>query len=181
MRVIDVPPSTPSTININIPNVPFYSQFEDITSQKWQKVACGVVSLAMVIDYYKPAVSVDKLLNQAVASGAYNKSLGWMHKGIIDLSKKYGLKGIAYDLTKSTRDAAYSQFKNSLNTGPVIASVHYKIDPKNPVPHLIVIDAIKNGIVYYNDPAAKSGKKEISVANFLKAWKQKFIVLRPVA
>ena len=59
-----------------IPDVPFYSQFKDITSSSWQKVGCGVTSLAMVIDYYKPdAVSVNTLLKQGITSGSYQKQL----------------------------------------------------------------------------------------------------------
>jgi predicted double-glycine peptidase len=64
--------------------------------------------------------------------------------------------------------------------GPVILSVHYKFDPKSTIPHLVVIDAVDNGVVYYNDPAAKTGEKQISVTNFLKGWKKKVIVIRPV-
>jgi ABC-type bacteriocin/lantibiotic exporter with double-glycine peptidase domain len=42
-----------------------------------------------------------------------------------------------------------------------------------------VINGISNDIVYYNDPAAKTGKLTISVEDFLKAWKKRFIVVRP--
>ncbi len=178
--MLAVPPPQ-STISISIPNVPFYSQFADISSPKWQKVGCGIASLAMVIDFYKPAVSVDKLLTQGISLGAYNSAIGWSHQGLISLSAKYGLKGIAYELSSLSQSSAFSKFKKSLATGPVMASVHYKMDPKNPIPHLVVIDAIKNGIVYYNDPAASMAKKQISVASFLKAWKQNFIVIRPIA
>lgn len=163
-----------------IPDVPFYSQFKDITSQKWKKVGCGVTSLAMVIAYYKPdTVSVDKLLSQAVAAGAYQNNAGWTHQGLILLSKRYGLDGKAYDLSGSTQSAALAEFKALVNDGPVIVSVHYKFDPKNPIPHLVVIDGVRGDDVYYNDPAGLAGEKSISMSQFLKAWKQRFIVIRP--
>ena len=163
----------------DVPEVPFYSQFKDITSPKWQKVGCGVTSLAMVVDYYKPAVSVNKLLEQGIAGGAYLQNAGWTYKGLIQISQKYGLDGVSYDLGKKSADAAFTQFKNDLKGGPVIASVHYKFDPKSTIPHLVVINGIKDGVLTYNDPAAKTGAKQISTADFLKAWKKRYIVVRP--
>lgn len=163
-----------------IPDVPFYSQFADIKAPEWQKVGCGVVSLAMVIDYYDlTTVSVNELLKQGVANGAYLKSAGWTYGGLISLGNKYGLDGGSYDLAKLSEKDAFAKFKTFLKDGPVIASVHYKFDPKSTIPHLVVIDGIDKDIIYYNDPAAKTGSKTISVADFLKAWKKRFIVVRP--
>jgi uncharacterized protein YvpB len=165
---------------VTIPNVPFYSQFKDITSPKWQKVGCGVASLAMVIDYYNPdAVSVNALLARGIAAGAYSDA-GWTYTGLISLSKKYGLDGNAHDLSGIDSTSALSKIKSFLNGGPVIASIHYKFDPKSTIPHLVVINGIKDEVVYYNDPAAKTGEKQISVSDFQKGWKKRFIVIRPI-
>ena len=169
------PPPLPT-----VPAVPFYSQFEDITSPVWQKKGCGITSLAMVIDYYEPAVSVDTLLAQGIAKGAYIKNVGWSYNGLIAVGKKYGLDGDSYDLKALSSKGAFAKFKRFLDDGPVIASVHYKFDPKSSIPHLVVIDGIKGDVIYYNDPAAKTGELQISVADFLKGWKQRFIVIRPV-
>ena len=176
-----VVPIAPSALiaTTSIPDVPFYSQFKDITSPTWQKVGCGVTSLAMVIDYYKPAVSVNTLLKQGIAEGAYLKSAGWTYKGLIGLAEDYGLSGSSYDLGASSNDVAFAKFKDHLQDGPVIVSVHYKFDPKSTIPHLVVIDGIEGDTLYYNDPAAKAGEKQISVEDFLKGWKKRFIVIRP--
>ena len=164
-----------------IPDVPFYSQFKDIQSPKWQKVGCGVTSLAMVINYYKPeTVSVNALLKRGVAAGAYAPNAGWIYAGLISLSHKYGLDGTYYDLSKLDTETAFGRLQDILKEGPVILAVHYKFDPKSTIPHLVVINGIKDGVVYYNDPAAKVGEKQISVENFLKAWKKKVIAIRPV-
>lgn len=134
----------------------------------------------MVIDYYRPdAVSVDTLLKQGIASGAYLTNAGWTYAGLIDLAKKYGLEGSAHDMGALASTTALARLKGYAEDGPVIASVHYKFDPKSTVPHLVVIDGIADDIVYYNDPAAKTGEKQISVANFMKGWKKRFIVIRP--
>ena len=162
-----------------VPQVPFYSQFQDIKEVPWQKVGCGITDLAMIIDYYKPAVSVNTLLTQGIAAGAYLQSAGWTYQGLISLGKKYGLDGTSYDLAKSDSAAAFNQFKKYLQDGPVIVSVHYKFDPKSTIPHLVVINGIVGDTLYYNDPAAKTGEKQISVADFLKGWKKRFIVMRP--
>lgn len=177
---VTVVPYNATTSTVTIPDVPFYSQFKDITSSSWQKVGCGVTSLAMVIEYYKPeTVSVNTLLNQGITLGAYQQKNGWSHQGLISLSKKYGLDGNSHDVSKLSRKAALSQFKGYLDDGPVIVSIHYKFDPKSTVPHLVVINGIKDGIVYYNDPAAKVGEKTITEDKFLNGWKRKFIVVRP--
>lgn len=161
--------------------VPFYSQFKDIQSPKWQKVGCGVTSLAMIIDYYKPdTVSVNTLLEKGVARGAYDKNAGWIYVGLIGLSQDYGFDGDFYDFKKLDSKEALEQFREYSKGGPVIASVHYKLDPQNPIPHLIVVSGINDETVYYNDPAAIEGGKEISVDDFLKAWKKRFIVIRPI-
>jgi uncharacterized protein YvpB len=168
-----------SVSSSTIPVIPFYSQFQDITSLKWQKVGCGVVSLAMIIDYYMPStVSVDILLGQGIEAGAYTNA-GWSYAGLISLSKKYGLDGSAYDLGGSDAKTALARIQSALNSGPVIASIHYKFDPKSTIPHLVVINGIDNDIVYYNDPAANAGAKQISVTDFLAGWKKRFIVIRP--
>lgn len=160
-------------------NVPFYSQFTDISASEWKKVGCGIASLAMVIDYYKPAIPVDTLLEQGIASGAYLDSAGWTYKGLINIGKKYGLNGTSYDLAGGDSKAALATFESYLSEGPVIASVHYQFDPASTIPHLVVINKIEGDVVYYNDPAALSGGKHISVETFMKAWKKRFIVIRP--
>ncbi len=169
----------PMSVPMMVPDVPSYSQFKDIQSPPWQKVGCGITSLAMIIDYYTPdAVSVDALLKQGIAAGAYDYSAGWIYQGLINLGKKYGLEGAYHNLSALSAQDAFAQFKEYLKDGPVILSVHYKFDPKSTIPHLLVVDGIKDGVVYYNDPASSRGQKHIAVADFLKGWKRKVIVLR---
>jgi ABC-type bacteriocin/lantibiotic exporter with double-glycine peptidase domain len=166
----------------SIARVPFYSQFKDITSSKWQKVGCGIADLTMIVDFYKPgATTVNNLLQQGIAAGAYDYNAGWIYAGLIGLSKKYGLDGAYYDLTKLGAKAAYARLEGELAKGPVIASVHYKFDPASTIPHLVVLNGIKDGQVYYNDPAASAGGRVISKAAFQRAWKQKIIAIRPVS
>lgn len=170
---------TSTQVALHVASVPFYSQFADITSPKWQKVGCGIASLAMVLDYYASSTPVNTLLGQGIAVGAYSKN-GWTYTGLISVAKKYGFYGKIFDLGKSDSKKAFDEFKKQLKNGPVIASVHYKFDPKNPIPHLVVINSIEDNTISYNDPAAKGGDRKISTADFLKAWKKRFIVIRPL-
>jgi predicted double-glycine peptidase len=161
-------------------NVPFYSQFTDISAVKWQKVGCGIASLAMLIEYYEPGeVSVDKLLDEGIASKAFLEDAGWTHSGLANLVNKYGLKGKPFDYSSNSMESAYAKLNTSLEEGPVMASVFYTFDPKSPIPHLVVINSIDGDIVYYNDPSDKSGNRSISSTKFKKAWKKRFIEVRP--
>ena len=162
--------------------VPFYSQFSDITATKWQKVGCGIASLAMLIDFYEPkAVTVDELLQEGIDAGAYQNDAGWSHAGLIGLSKKYGLNGESHDLGASNMDTAFATLKDELEKGPVMASVHYTFSPTNPIPHLVVVNGVSDGMVFYNDPAEKAGGHSISIAKFQGGWKKRYIDIRPVS
>lgn len=177
-----MPVSAPTEIAIShIPSVPFYSQFKDIQSSAWQKKSCGIASLAMLIDFYKPdAVTPQKLLIQGINSGAYVSDAGWSHQGLANLALKYGLRGKTYDLSKLDNQTSLGQFKDIVKDGPVIVSIHYKFDPKSTIPHLVVITGIVGDTVYYNDPAGHAKGEKISTADFLKGWKKRFISVRPM-
>jgi predicted double-glycine peptidase len=166
-----------------VPEVPFYSQFVDIASSKWKPASCGITSLAMLIEYYKPTtVDVNTLLKEGLAIGAFSsKAGGWTYDGLIEVSQKYGLGGEAYDFANGSSKVALTELRKSLSEGPVMASVHYKFEPKNPIPHIVVVNGIDGDNVYYNDPASKEGGNlSISLKTFLASWKQRFIVVRPV-
>ena len=107
-------------------------------------------------------------------------SPSWEQPQTPEERKKYGMAGSSHDLGKSGMSAAYTQLKGYLEDGPVIVSVHYKMDPKSTIPHLVVVTGIDGDTVYYNDPAAKAGGKSISSSDFKKAWKKRFIVVRPM-
>lgn len=160
--------------------VPFYSQFTDISSPHWQKVGCGIASIAMLIDFYsEKSLSVDGLLERGVASGAYLDHAGWTHRGLINLAAPYGLSGESVSLSHLSMSSAFSKLRAVLVEGPVMASVHYTFEPTNPIPHLVVINGVRDGKVFYNDPAEASGGGELSIEQFQRAWKQRYVLVRP--
>jgi predicted double-glycine peptidase len=176
---VAIAPATAATASAHH-TLPFYSQFADIHSEKWKKVGCGIASLAMVIDYNKPhsVSSVDVLLQEGIDKDAYSDA-GWTYSGLIDVAEAYGLTGESYDLGGLSSSAALARLSSAVEKGPVIASVHYTLTPTNPIPHLIVVYSIKDGVVRYNDPANKAGGSSISEEAFAKAWKQRYIEIYP--
>jgi predicted double-glycine peptidase len=164
-----------------IRTVPFYSQFTDVSAPEWKKVSCGIASLAMVMDYYgKKDTSVDSLLAEGIDAGAYLTSAGWTYAGLIGVSRQHAMDGESYDLAGVAMPTAFTSFEKTVQEGPTIASVHYTFEPTNPIPHLVVVTAIANGYVYYNDPADTAGGGKITIEKFQGAWKKRFIVIRPV-
>jgi predicted double-glycine peptidase len=164
------------------PTLPFFSQFKDISSPKWQKVGCGIASLAMLIAYYEPGVvEVDTLLSEGISAHAYLDSAGWTHAGLIGIAKKYGLGGASHDLAGLTMNDAFDELKTVVAEGPVMVSVHYTLDPQNPIPHLVVLQSITDDLVYYSDPAEKIGNSTISITRFESAWKKRYIEIRPLS
>lgn len=167
-------------VSASMPDVPFYSQFRDISSAKWQKLGCGVADLAMIINFYKPgAVVPDTLLWEGLRAGAFIDGRGWSHQGLVNLARPYGFEGKSYDFSNLNKSDAFSALEKILEEGPVIASVYYTFDPKSPIPHLAVINGVRGDFVYYNDPASSGANRKISVAGFLSGWKKRIIVIRP--
>lgn len=166
--------------NTPVPRVPFYSQFADISSPSWQKVGCGIASVSMLIDFYSDgAVSVDDMLARGIKAGAYIESAGWSHAGLIALAAPYGLNGESVSLSHLTLGEAMTELTTVVSEGPVMASVHYTFEPTNPIPHLVVITGVRDGKVFYNDPAEPTGNGSISIDKFKKAWKKRYISIRP--
>jgi ABC-type bacteriocin/lantibiotic exporter with double-glycine peptidase domain len=183
---VEVAPAAPIAVSEAVAEtdraVPFFSQFLDISSANWQKVGCGIASLAMIMEYYDPEsfTSVDELLNEGIQRGAFIPSVGWSYAGLIGVGGLHGFTGESFDLGWMTSEGAYTQFKAAAVEGPVIASVHYTFQPTNPIPHLVVVNRIEGDVIHYNDPAEPTGGGTLSVEKFLKAWKQRYIVIRPI-
>lgn len=179
---VEKTPSKENIENTDVFSVPFFSQFSDITAASWKKIGCGIASLAMLIEFYEPGeVTVDNLLAEGISDGAYISDAGWSHAGLISLSKKHGLSGSSRDMAGSSMESAFDQLEEVLEVGPVMVSVHYTFDPKNPIPHLVVVNGVKDGLVYYNDPAEDSGGGTVSVSKFQNSWKKRYISIRPNA
>lgn len=177
-------PTAPPNSAVDDPGphiVPFYSQFADISRPEWRKISCGIASIAMLIDFYTDAVPADTLLAAGIARGAYIQNAGWSHQGLIDLAADYDLTGATVGLADRSMADAFAALEQAVAEGPVIASVHYTFTPTNPIPHLVVITGVSDGVVHYNDPAEETGGGTVSIEQFQSSWKKRYIEIRPVS
>jgi len=163
--------------------IPRYSQFLDVTKKGWKIRACGVASLAMIIDHYKKGgkTSIDTLIDHGVSIGAHNKELGWIHSGIVNIAKYKGFKGERYDWKDIDASVSFSRMNTYLENGPIIASIHKNFNPKLSG-HLVVVTAKNNTHITIHDPIAKRReqiKKKIPIDIFIAGWKKRIIVIRP--
>lgn len=160
----------------HIPSTPFFSQFNDVEDKWWGKRACGIASLAMVIDAHNPGAltSPNPLLREGISLHGYTPN-GWLHSTLVSLGRMHGLRGNAVDLSKETKKEAIASLKLALETGPALASVHYKLEPHNPIPHLIVVHAVGTSTVTISDPANEHGDEVVPLLKFEKAWKNRYI------
>lgn len=170
-------PKTPGQATAT--STPFFSQFNDIENKWWGKRSCGIASLAMVIDAHTPGLlaTPEPLLKEGIALNGYTES-GWLHSTLITLGEKYGLRGEAVDLAHATKIEAVASLKSALESGPALASVHYKLEPHNPIPHLIVVHNISTSSVTLSDPANARGDEVVPLATFEAAWKKRYIAFR---
>lgn len=166
-------------------NVPAYSQFLDVIDASWKNRACGIVTLKMVIDFWrkltkKGYLSVDQLIKKHNRS-AYINGVGWSHKGLVQVAKRYGLAGENFDWAHYSTKDSLALLETKLDVAPVIASIHRNLNPLLSG-HLVVITKIKKGRVFYNDPDAKTRrniKRNAQLEKFLRGWKKRVIVLYP--
>lgn len=173
-----IPIMTPPTMPYN---VPLYSQISDISSPDWKQKGCGVVDVAMIVEYYKPkTTTVNEVLKEGISSGAYQKNVGWKHAGLAALAPKYGLTGKVVDFSKFNKETSLSEFQNVIKQGPAIASIHRGFNAKSSFGHLIVITGFDDNFIYYNDPGKHEGIRKVPVSEFMGGWKRKLIVIRPI-
>ncbi len=169
-------------MTIHFDNVPFYSQFQDISRPEWRGQSCGIASMAMAIEFYKPkSFSITKLLSQAINSGAYDPAVGWKHQQLAELADRYGLVGTNYDFSEADNETALNNLEAALKEGPVVVSIHNKFDPRATLGHIVVLTGFENEFMLYNDPASAKVEKKISTLDFLKGWKKRFITVREKA
>lgn len=74
-------------------NVPYYSQKDLEPLASYGSKACGLTSLRMVLDFYGIKPNFEQLKQIVDKTGAYSEKLGWIHSGLVDIAREYGLKG----------------------------------------------------------------------------------------
>ena len=157
--------------------VPHWIQFYDISDDQWQGRSCGIVSLAMILEYYGVQVDLNDLIEQGLEKDGYIKGIGWKHQIICDLAREYGLK------SQRTENEVIDNLVESLERDePVIISIHKNFDISKGG-HLVVLNGYyvaNNELLgfYLNDPVGASYKHKnqfIKLDKFLEGWKKRVI------
>lgn len=165
-------------------SMPIVRQASDVKDRKWKKKSCALCSVKMMMAFSNKKhleIEVGQLIEEALKLDGYLKGIGWKHKTISDLAKKYGLKlGFIKKFPKTIEEK--SKWLKKLEAGiikgkPVMASVYYKLNKKNGG-HVVVINGIrKKGklTVGYHiqdpDERFKGNNYFISKDKFLLGWR----------
>lgn len=161
--------------------VPHLVQYYNIDDEIWQGRSCGIVSLAMILDYYDVKFDLAELIQQGLNADGYIDGVGWKHDAIVNLANKYGFEG------QRVEDEKVENLIAELNTDrPVIVSIHKNFDDKEGG-HLAVLTGYfeSEGKIegfYVNDPIGAQYKHKnqfIKMSKFAKGWKGRSIYIRP--
>lgn len=148
----------------------------------WGDRACGVACLKMILEYYdKEKVPLVDLLRNGLLAGAYSDR-GWIHHGLANLGRQYGLPGLATKVDTSADIEAIL-----LTTGPFIASVtlHFPEDGRKGG-HLVVVCGLNTQdgtrIIEIRDPSTW-GQRNISIneERFMSSFSGRGICFHPSA
>jgi hypothetical protein len=181
-----------STLTMVAHEVPFMSQ-QSLREVEWRRYGCGIAALGMVFDYWhrrhadNHTEGVDDLYARGLAAGAFDPEIGWWHAGLVGLATSRGYESFNRDFGPRSRDPrraedALADLGRELRVGPVIASVYHDFDPARGGGHLVVVTGVAGDAVRLNDPLPareSDGRRTVPVPEFLRAFKHRFIVVRP--
>ncbi|MDO8496581.1 MAG: C39 family peptidase [bacterium] len=164
--------------------IPLVDQLRDVKDRKWKKESCAICSMKMMMGFSnKKHIEIDigQLINEAKKLDGYLEGIGWKHKTISDLAKKYGIKlGFIKKFPKTIKEK--SKWLRKLEDGiingkPAMASLHYKLNKKNGG-HVVVVNGFrKNGKIvigyHIQDPDRnfKGNNYYLSRDKFLLGWR----------
>jgi ABC-type bacteriocin/lantibiotic exporter with double-glycine peptidase domain len=161
-------------------DVPHFIQAYDIDSEDWKGRSCGIVSLAMILDYHNIPVNPDELISLGLTNDGYIDGIGWNHQAICDLAVNYGL------LARRTEEDTIDNIMAALDMDePVILSIYKDWDPSNGG-HIVVFNGyyIADDELlgfYVNDPIGASYKHKdefIPLDKFMTGWKKRAIYVK---
>lgn len=164
--------------------IPLVSQERDVKDKKWKKKSCAICSMKMMIGFSNHKhldIELGQLINEAIKLGGYLKGIGWKHKTVSDLAKKYGHKlNFIKKFPKTIQEKSkwLKKLENRIIGGkPVMVSIYYKLNKKNGS-HIVVVNGVrKNGKLtlgyHIQDPddRFKGHNYFISKDEFLLGWR----------
>ena len=162
-------------------DVPYYSQYLDVTDSFWSPRACGFCCIKMVATFHsKDIPDIVEIANLAKSEGGYSEH-GIIHDWSVGYFQKLGLNSNRVEKMNGEKtNEGISKIVDSLkNNCPVIVSVARERDGKKAF-HQIVLTGFEeeNNEVsgfYMNDSASSLqgvGKDIfVPILDFLKEWR----------
>lgn len=159
-------------------------------AKHWENRSCGIICLKMVIKALKQDLmpTTKELIEVGLKKHAYDERKGWIHRGLLEIGKEYGLNGNRESIGEDTEKIREHLIKKQI----VIASVshgfevgkEYELEDGSiyTVPkggHLVVIYGVKenNGLsdkFFLHHPSSYEDYEwpnyEIDRENFLKSF-----------
>ena len=122
---------------------------------------CGPASLKILLSYFEKNYSEKKLTELSHAS----TKTGTLHEGLIEAAKKIGARVQAKDKGTLVQLKKYIH-KQKL---PVLIG-WFDAEPPDAGDHFSVVYHITEKFIYLMDPELHSGKRKMSLKNFLEVW-----------
>jgi hypothetical protein len=164
--------------------IPLVSQSRDVKDKKWSKKSCAICSMKMLIGFSNRKhlnIEIGQFIEEAIKMGGYLEGIGWKHKAITDLSKKYGTKlKFIKKFPKTIKEK--TKWLKKLEAGivggkPAMVSVHYRLNKKNRG-HVVVVNGIKKDgkiVLGYHiqdsDDRFRGNNYYVSKDKFLLGWR----------
>lgn len=164
--------------------IPLIDQHRDVWDKKWKKKSCAICSMKMMMGFSNKKhleIDIGQLIYEAKKLGGYLDGIGWRHKTISDLAKKYGIKlNFLEKFPKTFKEKStwLKKLEMSIVEGkPVMVSIHYKLSKKNGG-HMVVVNGVrKNGKItlgyHLQDPDSsfRGNNYYLSKDKFLLGWR----------
>ncbi|MDB5260691.1 MAG: hypothetical protein JWN37_922 [Candidatus Nomurabacteria bacterium] len=160
--------------------VPYYSQYIDISDPFWMLRGCGAVSLKMVLDFHRvPTPDLVMLCNELKDRGGYHMENGWIHDQLVEYVCEKGMHAERKEGLTSLKEIL-----NSLENGnPVIASVEKRVLEQKRF-HMIVVTGYENGMIIYHDPEytnkERGQNRSCTQAEFMNYWRGMVILISKI-
>ncbi len=158
-------------------DVPYYSQFADITDSFWMLRACGAIALKEVAEFHGSIVpDIITLCNEGKERGGYNMEHGWIHDYLVIKAKEFGLNAYRKEGMEELDEVILSLEKGN----PVIVSVEKRVLEQKRF-HIIVLtgfDSMNKLFSYHESESTNKEKGKHRTCNaetFENYWRGKAI------
>lgn len=164
-------------------DVLYYSQHRYIKDENWQRRACGLTCLKMVLDFHRVETpEINEFLKLALEKGAYHLTNGWIHDKLLAIAESFGMEAHRKESMEGE-----DELKDSLDRGnPVIVSIkakRFSPDFEGKFHQIVLTGYDENGYFYNDSDYQESEGKDLFVSNeiFEKYWRKMGIFMHKIS